>query len=412
MTAPSPAPDAATAEPAPVQQSSPDARPRGKKPRPWLWVVAGVVIIGLLVLVVALFRPQPDYPSTPLDPGNPGPLGAMAVASVIDDHGGSVEVVRGEKQLRNAVQPGSNTTVVVTHPVMNSESAAVEFSYLVRDARRIVLLDPSSTAFTNFGLSVDNSYGTSGTGQVRAGCSADGIHPGDRASGHDVPFVTTDTQATVCFSEAGASKMVILPATSYRPELVLLTGDIVSNDALASADNAGIVIRTLAPTDQVLWYVGSDSDFVAPPTGKSTDIPRAIAPLIGLAMVGLLVLMLWRGRRFGPLATEPLPAVVKAVETTQARGRLYHRAQAADRAADPLRRRTATRIARYLGIPVVSDPESPAAGDFVDAIAEAAHSDWRDVWNLLLGPLPTTDQQLVDFTTALTALEKEVLRTQ
>ena len=35
--------------------------------------------------------------------------------------------------------------------------------------------------------------------------------------------------------------------------------------------------------------------------------------------------MLWRGRRLGPLVVEPLPVVVKAVESTQGRGRLYRR---------------------------------------------------------------------------------------
>ena len=46
---------------------------------------------------------------------------------------------------------------------------------------------------------------------------------------------------------------------------------------------------------------------------------------------------LWRGRRFGPLAVEPLPVVVRASEATRGRARLYRRARAYGRATAALR---------------------------------------------------------------------------
>ena len=155
-----------------------------------------------------------------------------------------------------------------------------------------------------------------------------------------------------------------------------------------------------------------------------------IGPLIVLTVFAVLALMLWRGRRFGSLVTEPLPAVVKAVETTRARGRMYHRAGADARAAAALRIHTLGSLASYLGLPfdaaratdalsrpdwdtVVASTENsdPMVSAIVLAVVGATHRDLGEVRSLLSGPLPTTDTQLVHFTAELTNLEKEVRHT-
>ncbi len=63
--------------------------------------------------------------------------------------------------------------------------------------------------------------------------------------------------------------------------------------------------------------------------------------------------MLWRGRRLGPLATEPLPVVVKAIETTRSRGRLYRKSGDRAHAADALRSATRARAATRLRLGAV-----------------------------------------------------------
>ena len=55
-----------------------------------------------------------------------------------------------------------------------------------------------------------------------------------------------------------------------------------------------------------------------------------------LLVVGVL-LALWRGRRLGPVVTEPLPVVVRSAEVVEGHGRLYRRAGARERAAELLR---------------------------------------------------------------------------
>ena len=61
--------------------------------------------------------------------------------------------------------------------------------------------------------------------------------------------------------------------------------------------------------------------------------------------------MLWRGRRLGRLVPEPLPVVVRAVETTEGRARMYRRSRAHGRAAATLRAATLARLRDRTGLP-------------------------------------------------------------
>ncbi len=84
------------------------------------------------------------------------------------------------------------------------------------------------------------------------------------------------------------------------------------------------------------WYVGDYYDStLLPGKGGASDLQinaDFLPPGFGTALYALgmtaLVAALWRGRRFGPLAVEPLPVVVRASEATRGRARLYRRARA------------------------------------------------------------------------------------
>jgi hypothetical protein len=113
----------------------------------------------------------------------------------------------------------------------------------------------------------------------------------------------------------------------------------------------------------------------------------------------------WRGRRFGRLVVEPLPVTVRAVETTESRGRMYHKARDSERAAAVLREASSRRLAAYLGLPpgthadVVAQAVAAATGRPLD------HTRW-----LLGGPPVATDTDLLDLAARLAALEKEIRR--
>ena len=101
--------------------------------------------------------------------------------------------------------------------------------------------------------------------------------------------------------------------------------------------------------------------------GRAWAGPASV--LVGVAVVLLAVV---RGRRLGRLVREPLPVVVRAIETTESRGRLYRRAGDRERAAAVLRAGTAQRLTARLAL---ARGAAPAA--LVGAVSAAARSSRR-----------------------------------
>jgi len=115
------------------------------------------------------------------------------------------------------------------------------------------------------------------------------------------------------------------------------------------------------------------------------------------------LLCLWRGRRLGRLVTEPLPVIVRAVETTESRGRMYRKSRDRTRALAVLQQATRRRLASYLGLSVSSAVSNVAA-----ASAAVSGRDYHDVLRLLDVPATHDDSSLLDLANALSTLEKEV----
>ncbi|WBB83806.1 DUF4350 domain-containing protein [Micromonospora sp. WMMC264] len=124
------------------------------------------------------------------------------------------------------------------------------------------------------------------------------------------------------------------------------------------------------------------------------------ALLAQLALAGLLV-VLWRARRLGPPVSEPLPVTVRAAETVRGRARLYRRAGARDTVAETLRAAALDRLLPRLNLP----PDTP--DDEVAArIAERAGADPERVAELLYGPAPEKDRELLELARELDALTR------
>lgn len=424
----------ATPPPGPVT-SSPQrpAAARNRTPA-WVWVVivlvivvvvAGIGLLGITALTGVRGTPGPGVSN---DPENAQPTGSRALAQILDDHGADLRQVRGLDEFTDAPRPERGTTVVVSSTSSLNPGTTQQFRERVRDADRVILIAPDNTVLTALDLPVTSGYGA-GPAAVAAGCRTADIDETDIVASTPFGYSTTSPSATACFTAGAASNLVIVPRTAGRPEYVVLSGEMLTNQRLAQQDNAGVAIRIFARSDEILWYVPFFTDQVASDDDES-DIPAAVGPLIVLAVFAVLALMLWRGRRFGSLVTEPLPAVVKAVETTGARGRMYHRAGADARAAAALRIHTLGSLASYLGLPfdaaratdalfrpdwetsvAPAETADPSVSAIVIAAAGATHRDLGEIRALLAGPLPTTDAQLVYFTAELTNLEKEVRHT-
>jgi hypothetical protein len=120
-----------------------------------------------------------------------------------------------------------------------------------------------------------------------------------------------------------------------------------------------------------------------------------------LAVVALLA-VLWRGRRLGPLVFEPLPVVVKAVETAEGRARLYQDSRAVGQAADNLRAGTLTRLAKHFRL----GPEARAEA-VLDAVSRKVNQPAQELRMLLLDHRPRTESELVHWAQSIETLEQE-----
>ena len=393
---------AGTGGPGDAPGAAHDARARRRR---WV-IITAVVLVLLLVVAVAVGLSRRGGNDAELDPRNPKANGAQAVARVLEQRGVKVDIARGQSALERTDPIDSSTTVIVTGTEALSDETAAAMWEDVRNARRLVLVEPGRFLLQSLDLDIAPAGGSAPTRSLRAGCVLAGLTASDTVTAGGTAYTSTARDATPCFTFEGDSELVSVPAGYGTPEVVVLgNGEVLSNGEVTRYDNAGVSLRLLGQGDRVVWYVPSMLDISSRDTTPSSELPRALGPLAFLALFAVLALMLWRGRRFGPLVTEPLPAVVKAVETTQSRGRLYRRARDTGRAGTVLRAAATRRLASWLGLPVGATTEAVAR-----ATAAASGRPLPEVLALLAGPPPADEDAMVALADDLSTLEKEVHR--
>lgn len=355
------------------------------------------VVVGLLAaVVVVLLAGGNDRRSGYLDPANPDPEGGRAVARVLEDQGVDVTVVRDADAL-DATEAGAGTTIVVTSTDLLGVSTAKRLSDRARDAR-LVLVEPGPGLADTLDLGAPMRV--TPDGKVAADCT-DPTY-GDLSVAVDDALAYPDPAG--CFpTEAGS--LLAQP----RPGLALLgAGDVLTNDQVLRADNAAVALRLLGGTDRLVWYVPSLDDLTAGDgVSLTTLLPDWLRPSLLLVVIAVLALLVWRARRLGPLAVEPLPVAVKAIETTHSRGRLYRRAGDRAHAAAVLRSAARARAAERLRLGRHADPRT--------LVRDLARHTGRPVAEIdaLLGPHaapPSTDHALITLADDLAALDREVRR--
>ena len=379
---------------------------KGGRPR---WFKPSIVV-GLLLaatLAVTLLTPGGKGNTDDLDPANPGYSGAQALAHVLRDHGVSVTVVRSQRELLGQTIDGA-TTVVVTNTIrLSGRTAQVAIAH-AGTAAGVVLLDPDPEVTKGMGLPVDSHL--AGLTDVAAGCQGTDVGKDFRLAQAGRAYLPTADapSATTCFLDNvdGGGAMVNLPAALGRPPVTLLGDDrLITNGAILDADNAAIALRLFGRTNRLIWYVPSVADMAAADGSSRSIAPTWFQPGVALGTSAVILLCLWRGRRLGRLVTEPLPVIVRAVETTESRGRMYRKSRDRTRALAVLQLATRRRLAAYLGLPVSSNISSVAA-----AAAAVSGRRYEDVLHLMSSPAAHDDSSLLERANALTALEKEVRR--
>ena len=193
--------------------------------------------------------------------------------------------------------------------------------------------------------------------------------------------------------------------TADHPEVVAIGfATAVENGFIGAASNAALAVRAMGHSPRLVWYQPGLGDLDTGP-GAAGAWPAWLGPGTLLVMSAVVLLAVVRGRRLGRLVPEPLPVVVRAVETTESRARMYRAARDRGRSAALLREGTARRLGSRLALPPTAGP-----GVLVPLAARSSGLPPDLVGALLFGPAPTDDDELLRLAQQLTDLEERVLR--
>ncbi|WP_426996362.1 DUF4350 domain-containing protein [Pseudarthrobacter sp. N5] len=364
--------------------------------RAWAAILA-VFSAALVITLVTQLTPRGD--GVPLSVLNAAPDGAMAVAEILGKQGVDVQPSGSFPETMTALRARPGATVLLYD--RNGFLDPDQLAQLMKSGGRTVVVTPRLNTLTGLGGVIRQSGVVPASAiTLDAGCSV----PDTASAGP----ITADsgylyTGGTVCYRPFGTGGGMY--ASSADGKLVVLgsTG-IISNNRLADHGNAALVLRTLGSDRNLIWYFPGLADVTAggsPPT--LDELAPEWAAFLGpwLAFVALLAI-LWRGRRLGPLVFEPLPVIVKAVETAEGRARLYHDAHAVDRARHNLRAGTLVRLAKTL-----RQGADAGTADVVAAVADYLGRPLAET-DRLLNAVPRNETELLQWAQELDRLEKEV----
>ncbi len=352
-----------------------------------------VVAAALVTVVLTAWLARHDRTHAgALDPQNPDGNGGQALARVLGDQGVSVQIVRSASAFERATTDASTLVVVTGSDRLGRSTTRRLLDHQGRARLVVVAPNPELTAELEVGT---DAVGTSPHDAVPAGCPA---YDGLSLQVHEAQAFATDG----CFRTRGG---VLL--AEPRARLTLLGAPAaLTNDQILEGDNAAVGLRLLGERDHLVWYVPSLDDLVGRDgVSPSSLLPRWLVPALWLLLMTAVALVAWRSRRLGPLAVEPLPVEIKAVETTRNLGRLYRRAGDRRHAADALRAAARTRLAERLRLPPHTDHVALAT-----AVAAHAGRSVDEVDALLRTDAipPAHDRDLADLARRLDDLDREV----
>jgi len=352
-----------------------------------------LVLLFLLLVVLTLLNGDKAYPQADLHPENPDPNGARAVARVLEDRGADVFVAHNQSELLGQTLAG-DTTVMVTSTTSLGEGTATTLFEQAAAAGTVVVTEPPPGLLPGLlpGLgigsnSLDGSWEAACDDPLLGGLSVE-VRPSPAYRLQD---------GTGCFGDDG-DFLVVRDGSRY----VVGGADLFSNHSILDADNAAVALRLLGQHEHVVWYVPDPADLAGSDgTPLASLLPRWLRPALILVGAAAVALVLWRGRRLGPLAVEPLPVVVRNSEAVEARGRLYRKSGDRNHTARALRNGTLERLSAHLGLPPTTGQEL-----MVHEVARITGRPADEVARLLQHHPVGDDAGLVALANALSTLEQ------
>ena len=351
-------------------------RPAWQRARFWIAIAVALVVAALAVVTLT------GGPQRRLDPSSPAKSGSKALAVVLAQRG--ARITRTDSL---AAAEHAGATVVVASPDAYDEQQLAD---LRARADRLVLVAPSDVTLS--GASIAGSASDSLAGLEAPDCD----WPGAAAGTVDLPDGTIRYSGGEQSCYGGA--VVLEDGLAVLGSADLLMNRHVGDQGVAALDVNAITDNGAA--SEITWLLPStEATGTAAPTYWQLFPGGARRAFVWLLVLGVL-LVLWQGRRFGPVVSEPLPVVVRSAEVVEGHGRLYRRAGARDRAAAALRAATTARLIARFGL-----PRGAALPEVVAAVAPVAGREPAAVAQQLGGPPPTDDAALLRLAADLDALE-------
>ena len=359
--------------------------------------IGAAAAVGLAVVISTQLAPKGD--ALPLSMHNAGPDGAKAVTEILGRHGVAVKDVASFAAAAAALsnRPGATLLLYDRNGFLDQS----RLQELRASAGRVVLVTPRLATLKAL------DAGISQAGVVPE--SSPLLEPGCGLSDPAAAGPVSGTGGflydggTVCYRPPGTTAG-LLAGTADGGLTVLGSTALLNNGGLGSHGHAALALRTLGSSGDLVWYLPGLADAAASRSTKTLDelAPDWVAFLGPWLVFVAGLAIVWRGRRLGPLVFEPLPVVVKAVETAEGRARLYQDSHALDRARDNLRAGTLVRLAQALRL------GSQATAD--DVAAAAARHLGRAATDVtgLIQEQPRTATRLVQWSQELDKLENEV----
>ena len=299
-------------------------------------LIAGAFLLAVVITIVV----GADQERTEqYDPANAGPDGSQAIARVLDDEGVDVSIVRSADEL-DETAVDDQSVIVVTSTEQLGENTVERLLDHTRGSS-LVLVEPPSEVVDKVGASARTNPVVPDQG-IRAECD-DPMFDG----------LTMEVDSAFVYRGGGGCFGKDDGSVVLQQGVVTLFGggQALTNDQVLRGDNAAVGLRLLGQGDELIWYVPTIEDIGADDElGVGALLPRWIEPGLWVTAFAAVFLIVWRARRLGPLSTEPLPVVIKAIETTQSRGRLYRKAQDRAHAATALRAAARANAAARLGL--------------------------------------------------------------
>ncbi|MDO4665771.1 MAG: hypothetical protein Q4A71_06185 [Actinomycetaceae bacterium] len=359
---------------------------------------------GTLLVVCSLILTYIIWPSnhvSELDPENPHPPGAKALAVVLARHGISIQIAHNESQLKELVEkPGKKTLFFTGNSYYYGNGHSHIIPHLVKQVDRLVYANLDTPALESNGLNLD-VVPVGGAVAAKAACPHTVFGKAKKTSPNDWAF-SPDTALKIpyipCLDDGyGLAGAVYRPASSGTPEtIVVASGLIFQNSTIAEDDNAAAALSLLSAHPTLIWYVPSSAATITTVDEEKSLWPQWYPQALLLAEVGIVLFLLAKGRRFGRLAKEPLPVVVKATETTKSLGALYEKSGDRKRALGKLQAQTRTELEKLLSLPT-------GANNLVTIISNYSHLNEQEIHFVLY-----EETDLLKGATALKKLQQEV----